>query len=135
MPAISVWFIRGSLAYLGLGFTIGAAILFNKAVPAIPSVWNFLPMHIEFLLLGFVLQLTMGVAFWIFPRLQTLTDRGDEKKAALAFILLNLGIWICSASPFILLSYLSLIGRICQTAAVILFILNLWPRVYTFGKY
>lgn len=91
MPAISVWFIRGSLAYLGVGFTIGSVILFNKAVPVIPSAWNFLPMHIEFLLLGFVLQLTMGVAFWIFPRLQTLTDRGDEKKAAWAFVFLTSG--------------------------------------------
>ena len=135
MPAISVWFIRCSLAYLGVGFTIGSVILFNKAVPVIPSAWNFLPMHIEFLLLGFVLQLTMGVAFWIFPRLQTLTDRGHEKKAAWAFVFLNVGIWICAVSPFILVSYLPFIGRIFQTVAVILFILNLWPRVYAFGKY
>lgn len=135
MPTISVWFIRGSLAYLGLGFTIGAVILFNKAVQVIPSVWNFLPMHIEFLLLGFILQLTMGVAFWIFPRLQTLTDGGDERKAVIAFVLLNAGIWICSIAPFISIFYILLIGRICQTAAVILFILNLWPRVYAFGKY
>ena len=135
MPIISVWFIRCSLTYLGLGFTIGAVVLFNKAVPVIPSVWNFLPMHIEFLLLGFVLQLTMGVAFWIFPRLQTLTDRGDEKKAVLAFILLNVGIWICSLSSFISLDQILLVGRLCQTGAVIFFILNLWPRVYPFGKY
>ncbi|MBL7994931.1 hypothetical protein JNM05_06115 [bacterium] len=135
MPTLSVWLIRCSLAYLGLGFTIGALILFNKAVPVIPSVWNLLQMHIEFLLLGFILQLTMGVAFWIFPRLQTMTDRGDERKAALAFVLLNAGIWVCSIAPFISISYILLTGRICQTAAVILFILNLWPRVYAFGKY
>lgn len=135
MPTLSVWFIRCALAYLGLGFTIGACILFNKAVPAIPSIWNLLQMHIEFLLLGFILQLTMGVAFWIFPRLQTLTDRGDEMKAAIAFVLLNAGIWVCSVSPFISLSYTLMIGRIFQTAAVILFVMNLWPRVYAFGKY
>lgn len=135
MPTVSVWFIRCALVCLSMGFTIGAVILFNKAVPVIPSAWNFLSMHIELLLLGFILQLTMGVAFWIFPRLQTFTDRGDEKKAILAFVFLNIGIGICSVSPFFSLSYLSLIGRFFQLTAVILFLTHLWPRVYPFGKY
>ena len=134
MPTISVWFIRGSLGYLGIGFTIGAAILFNKAVPVIPAVWSLLPMHIEFLLLGFVLQLTMGVAFWIFPRLQTQLDRGNEKTVTSAFFLLNLGVWICAIAPLVLMESGMLIGRLCQIAAVVLFIVNLWPRVYAFGK-
>lgn len=135
MPTLSVRLIQCSLAYLVLGFTIGALILFNKAIHVIPFVWTLLQMHIEFLLLGFILQLTMGVAFWIFPRIQTTSDRGDVRKTATAFVLLNAGIWICSIAPFIPISYILLSGRVCQTAAVILFIHNLWPRVYAFGKY
>ncbi len=134
MPGLSVWFIRTALIYLALGFTLGAVILFNKALPVLPESWGFLPMHIEFLLLGFILQLTMGVAFWIFPRLQTLTDRGNEKKAFAAFLLLNAGIVLCSVAPF-LSSYQLILGRLFQAAAVVLFIMNLWPRVYPFGKY
>jgi uncharacterized membrane protein YidH (DUF202 family) len=134
MPGLSVWFIRTALVNLALGFTLGAVILFNKALPVMPEAWNLLPMHIEFLLLGFILQLTMGVAYWIFPRLQTFTDRGDEKKALAAFLFLNAGIVICSLSPWIQ-PLLLLFGRLCQAAAVALFILNLWPRVYPFGKY
>ena len=68
MPRLSVWIIRTALLYLGIGFTFGALMLFNKGVPFDPMLWRLLRPHIEFVLLGWTMQLAMGVAFWIMPR-------------------------------------------------------------------
>ena len=64
MPRLSVWFIRSALLYLGVGFTLGALILFQKGVPYDGAVWGLLLMHIEFLLIGWTVQLAMGMGFW-----------------------------------------------------------------------
>ena len=68
MPRLSVWSIRTAMLYLGLGFLWGALMLFEKGAPVAPSLLRLLPMHIEFVLIGWTMQLAMGVAFWILPR-------------------------------------------------------------------
>ena len=58
-------------------------LLWNKGVPISPYIWTLLPSHIEFLLIGWTVQLALGVAFWILPRWQT--QRGDVRPAWAAF--------------------------------------------------
>ena len=68
MPRLSVIIVHTALVYLGVGFTLGALILFQKGVPYSAAVWPLLPMHIEFLLVGWTLHLALGMAYWILPR-------------------------------------------------------------------
>jgi hypothetical protein len=134
MPKLSVWFIRSALLYLAAGFTIGMILLINKAIPFFPIAWNFLPVHIECVMTGFILQLTMGTAFWIFPRLLTFSDRGNETLMVLSFLFLNAGIFIFCVFVFIF-PQLQLLGRLFESLGVVFFVLHLWPRIYPFGKY
>ena len=128
MPRLSVWFVRTALVYLTLGFTVGALLLAHKGIPLHPLTWRLLPAHIEFLLIGWTVQLVFGVAFWILPRWRTL--RGDERPAWLAFVLLNLGVWLVvlaswtPAAPGMLA-----LGRGLEAAAMAAFALHAWPRV------
>ena len=128
MPRLSVWFVRAALCYLALGFTFGALLLANKGVSLYPQIWRLLPAHIEFLLLGWTVQLAFGVAFWILPRWQT--QRGDVRPAWLALVLLNAGIWLV-----VLVSWLAapawvlVTGRVLQAAAMAAFAWHAWPRV------
>ena len=92
MPRLSVWAIRTALVYLGLGFTWGALMLSQKGVPLDTAVWRMLPMHIEFVLAGWTMQLAMGVAFWILPRFSRGSARGNESLAWTAYVLLNVGV-------------------------------------------
>ena len=62
MPRLSVWFVRASLIYLLVGFTFGALMLAEKGIPYYPPIFNLLPIHIELLLIGWLVQLAMGVA-------------------------------------------------------------------------
>src|SRR5690242_2404973 len=92
MPRPSVWLIRTALLYLGAGFTLGALILFQKGIPYWDGVWLLLPLHIEFVLIGWTTQFAMGVAYWILPRFLHGPARGDVRLVWLAYGLLNLGV-------------------------------------------
>ena len=147
MPRLSVWFVRCALAYLALGFTIGALMLIEKGVPVYPPLLRLLPVHIEFVLFGWTVQLAMGIAFWILPRFgsgaslqdqprgrvrqaRDLPPRGNEKAAWLAFGLLNAGIWLAGMSPVLdLPPILPLFGRACEAVAAAAFMVHAWPRI------
>ena len=128
MPRLSVWMIRTALLHLLAGFTIGALLLANKGVPLHPMVWRLLPIHIEFLLLGWTLQLALGVAFWILPRFQNARPRAG--LAWMAYLLLNLGIGLVAASVFLVtVPALTFWGRLLEVGAAVAFGLHAWPRV------
>jgi len=129
MPRLSVWFVRCSLIYLFLGFTFGGLILANKGFPFAPWVWSLLPAHMEFLLLGWMVQLTMGVAFWILPRFRSGSPRGNIELVWSAFVILNMGIVLVAVQPFFSMAWLTQTGRILETVSVLLFVLASWQRV------
>jgi hypothetical protein len=130
MPRLSVWFIRLSLLYLFLGFTLGGLMLFNKGAPLHPLVWRLLPSHIEFVLFGWTVLLVMGMGFWILPRFPTQPVRGNETLAWGALILTNTGIWLVSLASFYpIYGWLGFIGRSAEAGAVLVFVLHVWPRI------
>ena len=67
MPKLTIWFIRTALIYLLLGFTVGGVLLTQKGINLFPKIWILLPVHIEWMFIGWIFQLAMGVAFWILP--------------------------------------------------------------------
>jgi hypothetical protein len=129
MPRLSVYFIRASLIYLLLGFTFGALILANKGLMISPAIWMLLPIHIEFDLVGWLVQLAMGVAFWILPRFSNGPLRGNERLSWFAFALINAGILLVAANGMFETNGLMLIGRVSETVAFVLFALGNWRRI------
>ncbi len=127
MPRLSVWFIRASFVYLLIGVTLGMLMLWNKGVPLHPAIWRLLPAHMDFLLLGWTLQLALGVAFWILPRF--MTSRGNVKPAWAAFFLLNLGVWLVAVGGALGRPGYVLAGRVAEAMAAAAFALHAWPRV------
>lgn len=150
MPRLSVWFVRSALVYLALGFTFGALMLGEKGVSFYPAVLRLLPAHIEFVLFGWNVQLTMGIAFWILPRFTSriasgqrpaavdtrardavdVQRRGNEQAAWLAYILLNAGIWLTGMGAVLEwpAAWL-LLGRLAEAGAAVAFLIHAWPRV------
>ncbi|PKN90993.1 MAG: hypothetical protein CVU44_21275 [Chloroflexi bacterium HGW-Chloroflexi-6] len=130
MPQLSRLFIRASLIYLFLGFTFGALILANKGIPFAPWLWALIPAHIEFVIIGWLTQLALGVAFWILPRFASSSPRGDEYWSWAAFILINLGILTYSLAPLVVLSWFQPLARALQTLGLMAFVLGNWQRIY-----
>ncbi|HLR25989.1 MAG TPA: cbb3-type cytochrome c oxidase subunit I [Fodinibius sp.] len=135
MPAPSRWMIRCSLLYLLVGFIIGAAMLISKAFPFYPQVWRLLPVHIEVAIFGWIIQLTMGTAYWILPRYLKTGDRGNTALARLMVGLFNLGILI---NVFTYLHYLPssgiFWGRLLEISGVGIFVLLHWGRAVSYRK-
>lgn len=131
MPRLSVWFIRASLVYLLLGFLFGALLLAQKGIPYFTPVWYLFPLHMEFLLVGWLIQLAMGVVFWVIPRFSSGSSRGPVGLVWVSFALLNAGILIGILQYWF--SEVVLIGRIAEVAAAVLFIVGSWRRVKPHG--
>lgn len=134
MPRLTVWLIRTALGYLATGFTFGALLLANKGVLIDPLIWKLLPAHIEAVLIGWTLQLVLGVAFWILPRQVSGPPRGNERLVWAAYCLLNLGVVTAMAGqvwdwPGIWL----VTSRCAELGAVVLFVSQAWPRVKALG--
>ncbi len=134
MTRLSVWPVRTALLYLGVGFLIGAVMLLEKGARIDPALLNMLPMHIEFVLIGWTLQLAMGVAFWILPRFSRGAAHGNQTLGWIAYGLLNfgvlsvgIGLWL-NAPPIV-----PLIGRVAELLAAISFMLHAWPRIKASG--
>jgi len=134
MPRLSSWFVRASLIYLALGFTLGALMLANKGLGFYPLIWKLLPIHIEMLMMGWFVQLAVGVAFWILPRLSGATPRGNERFVWLALRLINIGIWMVMLEAITSLPGSLLLGRLAEFGGVLAFVVGSWKRVKTFGR-
>lgn len=133
MPRLSVVFIRASLLYLWMGILFGALILAEKGISYYPLVWRLFPVHIEFLLVGWLVQLAMGVAFWIFPRFGSGQpgSRGNEMWIRVSLVLVNLGIFLVVLQLW--LSSALLLGRFLETMGITFFVMGLWRRVKPHG--
>lgn len=113
-----------------LGWAVYILLNVGLLLRVIYEPWNWLPVHIELLLFGWVVQLTMGVAFWIMPRYWKKPRRGNTKGAYLALVLLNAGIWMVALTPVLWLDpRVSVTGRLLETGAVITFAHAIFPRV------
>lgn len=133
MPTPSRWMIRLSLMYLLLGIVLGALMLIHKAYVVHPAIWVLLPIHIEVTIFGWIIQLTLGTAYWMLPRFLKGPSRGERKLAYVMIGALNLGIIFVIADS--LLSFalpFALIGRIFELIAVGLFVSLHWNRIVTY---
>lgn len=130
MPRLSVWFIRTALSHLALGFLAGAVMLASRGVSLDGWVVRLRPMHVEFLLIGWTVQLALGVAFWILPRFRAGAGRGREQYVWLSYGLLNAGVLAAALGQALALpSIVPLLGRGAEVLAAAAFSVHAWPRM------
>ena len=134
MPRVSAWFVRSSLICLALGFTLGAVMLAAKGTGDTGLIPRILPLHIELLLVGWMLQLAMGVAQWILPRFGVQGVARGAAPAWVAFAALNAGmalVALAALSPE--LTALVFVGRAAEVVAAGAFVASVWARVRASG--
>jgi len=134
VPRLSVWMIRTALLHLAIGFGLGALLLAQRGMALNGVIPRLRPAHVELLLLGWTVQLAMGVAYWILPRFRSGAERGDERPAWLAYGLLNAGV-VSVALGGAGLAWIGLQfwGRCAEAVAAGAFAWHAWPRVKPFA--
>ena len=139
MPRLSQLMIRTALLWLAIGYSVGGLVLLTKGLSLLPWLWALRAAHIHMLLVGWVVQLACGVAFWILPRLDARGARGDERLVWGCYVALNGGVVLGALhDPLVALvacpswaALLVLMGLLYMLAAV-LFAIHAWPRVVSF---
>jgi len=129
MPAITRYFIKAAMLYFagGLltGFLISARTFFN--LPA--ALTAMTPTYLHMLVVGWITQLIIGVAYWMFPKFSKESPRGDERVGWAIFVLLNVGLLLRVIGEPLNIGWMLPISAILQLFAVWLFIIVVWPRV------
>ncbi|CUU11342.1 MAG: hypothetical protein N2045_00845 [Fimbriimonadales bacterium] len=128
MPRLSCWLVRCALLHLVVGFSLGAWMLSAKALAfhAIVGAWRAI--HAEILLIGWLIQLAMGVSYWILPR-----DEQNQRQHAWrvwgALGTLNLGVGWSALGLGTQQEIVLAMGRVMEVAGVILYATAVFPRL------
>lgn len=126
MPLLSRYYVRTALVWLAVGATLGGVILWSKASP-IPGAWQLLTAHISLVTWGWLLQLSLGVAYWILPRFGS--ERPRPYLAAIAYTLLNAALVIALVASVLPVPWPGVPVAALQMLALAAFALHAWPRV------
>lgn len=134
MPALATWAIRLALIHLTAAVALGGWLLAARGVPTLPRATWLLPVHLELALLGWTVQLAMGVAYWILPKHQAGLPRGPLAPAVGAILVFNLGVLAVVAAAVAGSEALALAGRLGQLGGIAMFALLALPRIKAFGR-
>lgn len=137
MPRLTAWMVRAALLHLAAGFLVGGFLLWEKGVGGIPWAWRLRGLHIHLLTLGWILQLALGVAFWMLPRFtrheggKMVQVRGRERWAWAAFILTNVAT-VSALVGVVELKVAPIVAMGLMVAAAIAFAVHAAPRIKAF---
>ncbi len=90
MPRLVRWYIKTAMIYFIAGLVVGIALAVGGPLAELTA--GLTPVYYHLMLVGWVTQLILGVAIWMFPKFSLEQPRGNEKLAWATYILLNLGL-------------------------------------------
>jgi hypothetical protein len=139
MPPLARNYIKAAFVYFIVAFVLGALMMLDRWLGF--SRWlkvvYFSQLHL--LMVGWITQLAIGVAYWMFPRLRKEQDprpRGSDTLGWFVLVALNAGLllrfllepfYLMGAQPW-LAATMALSG-ILQAAAAVAFGLLIWARI------
>ena len=132
-------YIKTALIFFLAGLFTGGWILYSRLAGSIVSP-SLISAHTHLLLMGFMVTLVMGVAYWMFPRPAKEDFRYSPNLAMVNYWLLTVGTTIRTAGDLLgaSMSKIALlavaIGAMTQIAAGVLFSYNIWTRIRAVGS-
>ncbi|MCC6615344.1 MAG: cbb3-type cytochrome c oxidase subunit I [Anaerolineae bacterium] len=136
MPLLSRAFIKAGLIYFIVGLAAGVLTV-AQPVLHLPAFFGvFYPVYIHLLMVGWVMQLIIGVVYWMFPKYSKERPRRSERLGWIVFGLLNAGLILraiveplTTLRPDLGLGWLLAISAVLQLLAGWGFVVNTWNRV------
>jgi hypothetical protein len=128
MPKITRYFIKAAMLYFAAGLLTSFLISARKPLNLPLFVDGMTPTYLHMLVVGWITQLIIGVAYWMFPKFSKASPRGDERIGWAVFILLNVGLLLRVIGEPFNIGWMLLISAIFQLFAIWMFIIVIWPR-------
>jgi hypothetical protein len=136
MPRLSRYFIKTGLIYLVGAFVLGLAVAARPALGLPAWLSAFSPVLAHLFVVGWITQLIVGVAYWMFPKMTKDNPRGDERFGWLIYVLLNAGLLLrlvfeplLTVQPDAPFGFMLVVSGVCQLLAGWGVVIALWPRV------
>lgn len=136
MPLITRLFVKTGLLYLAAAFVVGCLLALRPLLPLPAFVAGLTPVYFHLFMVGWVMQLIVGVAYWMFPKWSRLLPRGHDGLALATYALLNIGLLLRviaepaqSVSDWQGWGWLIVLAALLQWLGGLAFIANTWPRV------
>lgn len=134
MPKVVRWFLKTALVYFAAALLLNLPLAAQAGDHSLPA--GLRPVYIHLLVLGWISQLIMGVAIWMFPKYSQAQPRGREVLNWAVYGLLNAGLVLRavaepfnSTSPALAWKWLLVLSAVLQLAAGLLFSATAWQRV------
>jgi uncharacterized membrane protein len=136
MPPITRTFIKTALLYLMTALL--ASLLVAGYLPWGLPAWvaGLTPVYFHLFMVGWVTQLIIGIAYWMFPKFTKAQPRGSDTLAWSVYGLLNSGLLLRvvaepwqSIQPRPLWGWLLVGAAALQWLGGVIFVVNTWPRV------
>jgi hypothetical protein len=139
MPPLARTFVRASFVYLLAALVLGALMMLDRWLSFSRWLKAVYLSQLHLLVVGWITQLAIGVAYWIFPRFlkeQNPRRRGSDTLTIAVLICLNAGLLLrFFAEPFYLmgprpwLAALMALSGVLQALAALGFGWLIWGRI------
>lgn len=126
--------IRASLVHIGLGVLLGVLLYLAPVVELPFSFQKIRSVHVHLILLGGVIQMIMGVALWMFPRMLKAPHYTSPHQGMLLFVIFNSGVVLRSVFELIgrdpiIYYYFALLGVLLQVIGMLFFSFLIYSRI------
>ncbi len=129
MPRITRYFIKAAMFYFAAGLLTSFLISARTLLSLPAALANMTPTYLHMLVVGWITQLIIGIAYWMFPKFSKAEPRGDERVGWAVFALLNVGLALRVIGEPLNIGWMLPLSSLMQFFAIWMFIIVVWPRV------
>jgi hypothetical protein len=145
MPYESRLFIKTGIVLFAVALLLGGLsklpLLGIKPGAVLGPIASAGPAHLHVFMYGWITQIIIGVALWLFPIVDRDNPRGPTWVAYLSWATINLGLaarvvvepWSTAYAPTTIWDWTLMASALLQTVGGLAFVAAIWPRVKTRG--
>jgi heme/copper-type cytochrome/quinol oxidase subunit 1 len=133
-------YLKTAIGFLVLGLGLGLLMIAGRELQGVYPSPYWISAHTHALLVGFVMMMIQGVALWMFPRPDKADVRYRPALAEVAYWLVALstgarlvGELLRPGADALPLRWLIVAAGFGQVGGVLLFFVNMWPRIRSAG--
>lgn len=136
MPIITRTFLKAALVCFIAALAAGVLVAARPLLELPHFVAGLTPIYFHLFMVGWVTQLIIGVAYWMFPKHSKEQPRGHDWLAWTTFVLLNAGLLLRviaeaaqTTEAAAAWGWTLALSAALQWIAGMAFVVNTWPRV------
>jgi heme/copper-type cytochrome/quinol oxidase subunit 1 len=134
-------YIKTAIIFLAAGIALGGWMLVNRELHGRPPTEYETSAHTHLIFVGFVMEMILGVALWLFPRPHKDDTRYSPRSVDAAYWLLTAGTAIRAAGELahasvdgVALRWLIVCSGLAQIGGLGLFFYTMWSRIRAVGS-